>query len=131
MSIPSERSLEPPLCQVEKKVISEIGTWRGLAYPAFLVGIGAGAYIKQFKPHAINSQIMTKLRRMSSGALLAIGFMEFFGENYYLSKSLPDGYYKWMYGELSPIQFRTRSFLVKQKHLTPRNFDHNVKRFVY
>ena len=109
MSIPSERLLEPPLCQEEKKVISEVGTWRGLFYPAFLVGIGAGAYIKQFKPHAVNSQLMTKLRRMSSSSLLGIGFMEFFGENYYLSKNLPEGYYKWTYGQLSPVQFRIRS----------------------
>ena len=55
MTIPIEKLSTPPLCAEEKHIISDFGAWRGLAYPAFIVGLSAGAFIKQRKPHAINS----------------------------------------------------------------------------
>jgi len=88
----------------ERRIVSETGAWRGLLYPTFLVGLAGGAYIKTKKPHALNSAVMTRLRRMALGGFGGTVTMELAGENYLLGERLPVGFFKWQYARLHPFK---------------------------
>ncbi|CBY13065.1 unnamed protein product [Oikopleura dioica] len=101
----------PPKSSEERTIKRDVGIWRACLYPAAVMPLVLTTIMKMRSVNRINNALhLARLRKIGLPIFLTTGFMELWGDNYLLSKKMPEGFYKFQY-EYITSKYGTKFYL--------------------